>query len=312
MALTKTPPLLKINWRKAGRMTGLFKRIYRQRRRLGFAAFFHALSGLLLIGGETIPKGVPIWMTALGDLIFVAILTALSVVVLVVLPRWRTVIEIAAIYVFLFSALSKLWPDIFGLYTSPIGTILQFVLIMAISNGLYGTWSDRLRLWVKTSDRYSFTTTRPRAEIWEALIPGKAAPEEFWDGLLANVEPEEDEADSLRLCYHLGNSAFEHQRITILEETPLERCKYYHIGDVSARNSDFSEGIWDIKFTETKSGATRVSLHWTRTAMHPRLGVLNWFDDRVGDMTDSMKARLSGVRDFSMHGLFVRDALKMS
>lgn len=67
-----------------------------------------------------------------------------------------------------------------------------------------------------------------------------------------------------------------------------------------------------MKLDEVAPDKTRVQLSQTQDAMLPRVALQCWFDDLLGDQLDSLRARISDRRDWSITGLCHREILDLS
>jgi len=281
------------------------RRLYLQRRRLGVWAFCALLMfPLLMLGGSGASFH---WLVlVLGAVIFCLITTFCAAIFIFLFPRMRTSVEVLAVGLLLTGLLQPV-----GVYFANLGVnlnyILPFLCVIAASTLLYGKWSDRRGWWLKSKSTRIFKSRLPAEDVWPALAPGLGLASEYHGGLLCDIEADTDEEDTFNVRYKLGHSMFEHQQITFLERSKPTYLKYYYMGDVSDRNRSFAEGTWEAVLRPTAQG-TKVAITEERPAMHPRIGLLYWLDDSLGDKAVSIKSNLEGRFDWSMFGIFTRDA----
>ena len=281
----------------------MLKRLYLQRRRLMVWAFCAVLMfPLLTFSGLAAFH----WLVvAAGAVVFCLITTVFAAVFLLLLPRLRTTVEILAVGLLFTSLTSPVVQLLFPF--DLIVYFLPFLCAIAASTLLYGKWSDGRGWWLKSKSTRGFKTRLSAKEIWPALAPGLGETFDYHAGLLCDIEPDPDDEDTFNLRYSMGHSMFEHQQITFLSKTPYSHVKYYYMGDVSDKNRSFAEGTWEATLTPTSKG-TKVVITEERPAMHPRIGLLYWLEDSLGDKAVSIKSNLEDRFDWSMFGIFTRDA----
>ena len=250
----------------------------------------------------------------IATLLILSVILLLSMFALImIIPSIRNVIESLIVTFLIELGLQTAFPGAIALLTAT-GTyfILWLVLWFSVYFFLYGTLSDNLPTWFSFKGRARFITTASPEEVLAATIPAKDNEESYFSGVMEYVGPDEEEEDSYHVRYKLGASVFELQRITILENQPGQRCRYYFMGDVSPANRDFADGFYDVTAIDLGNGKTRVDIYEERPHMRLRNALWEWFDDSVADGADAIRARLEGRRDWSFEGRTWRKIAKLS
>ncbi len=274
----------------------MLRLIYRQRRRLLFTSFFTTLALMMnVMRFHWTPDSLvgPAWITGLA-LFLTALIVAVGVfacgaVLVLIIPKWRTMLELLALIFFTNTALGLLFPSLFQL--PYIGPFLPMVVCFGILGVLYGEVLDRFRIWVDHRSRRSFVSPKSASELWSELVPGEAAIEAHWDSLLCELDQDPDDPDTFEARYALGASVFEHQTMTILERDEPHHAKYHHVGEVNPKNRSLVEGTFEIWIEPQDKGGCKVTLEARRNLLLLRIALLMWFDDNIGDQTDHLRAR---------------------
>ncbi|WP_299190844.1 hypothetical protein [uncultured Litoreibacter sp.] len=295
-------------------MRGFFKAIWRQRRRVLTGVFGLLFLGMIFanseIGGF---EGIPAWALGLGLAIMAPLIAAPIILLIMVIPSIRNVIECLVVALLIEAAILAAFPGLAQtLQAWDIGAILWLIIWLSVYFFLYGSLSDRLPSWFSYTGRSRFTTTAAPQDVINAATPTPDAEEAYYTGAMEYLGPDPLEEDSFNVRYNIGESLYEHQRITILEHQPGKRCRYYFMGDVSAKNADFAEGVFDVTATALPNGKTRVEIVEERPHLRLRHALWNWFDDSVADGADALRAKLEGRRDWSFSGRFWRKVAKLA
>ncbi|MGQ0567135.1 MAG: hypothetical protein ACT4OK_19005 [Gemmobacter sp.] len=299
----------------------MFRRIYRQRRRLLLAAFFIVLATYTtlsrhsddLLGGMHDAWWVAPLVLGLTSLILGAIFAAIGILVIILIPDWRGLIEIVALTFFADSILAHVLPDYFGVdSTNPYAALSMFALYYLTFNLIYGSWLDRFRFWLGFKAGRSYVTPLSPDVLWRRMVLGAAPLAEFYDPLVATVEPHPDGPDSFIVAYRRGQSVFEHQTITYVERQAGKGFRYRFHGEGDAANRSLTEGSFSAAFSPTDMGETRVTLTEHRPAMLPRDAIQMWLDDRLGDTCDGLRAQQRQQRDWSLTGRYRRAVTKLA
>lgn len=295
----------------------MFRYLYRQRRRLLFAAFFAILMTVMFLvqNRDAFAErmdGRAALIIALAALAVGLATLLIGALFITVFPRWRYLLELMAISLFLQAVLAQIAPDQFGFGASGIvPALLPLATTMLTWTLMYGQLLDRFPMWVRWSTRRHYASPRSKEDMWHSLVPGKAPPDAHWDPLLQDLKPTPEEPDSVDVLYAHGHSLFEHQTITYLVDQPFTHCRYYFQGEVNPANRDLTDGIHDIQIAPQATGC-RVTITHTRNALLPRIGLQMWFDDIIGDQCDYLRSRDRGARDWSVTGKYRRNVLRLS
>ena len=296
----------------------MFRLIYRQRRRLLFGGFFGTLGMMMMAvhlngGMASYPFEEWIFVAAfiVVSLIVALVIMCTAALLILVLPNWRLLIELFTINIFAYATIRIAVPGVFDI--PYLGAILPFALYMMLFSLIYGEFSDRFRLFVDHREVRRFKSPRTAEALWAELVPDAGSLEEHWDILLRDLEPEEDDPDSLQAKYTHGGSLFELQTMTFLEKQEPTHAKYHHFGEVDPKNRSLVEGTYEIQISplEDEEGCL-VTLISHRNSMLLRTALMNWFDDELGDRTDHLRAQHFDRRDWSMTGRYRRKVLKFA
>ncbi len=293
-------------------MGSFLRSIYSQRRRLLVAVF--SLLFITMIYERDVPifDGAPIWLVLATLVMFSLACLVLMVAGMFILPSMRALLELWAITLLVPAALGALFP---AAATAITGTgfagLIWFAFFLTTYFALYGTLGDGLPCWFSYRGKASFKTSAKPQQIIDAIVPSPD-PNSYYTGSLEYVGPDPHDEDSFNVRYARGDGLYELQRITYLETEAPHHQRYYFIGDVSARNADFTEGVMDVKITALKDGRSRVDV----TEEHPnarlRSALWMWFNDEVRETANSVKAQLEGKPDLSFTGRYWRKVAKLS
>ena len=290
----------------------MFRFIYRQRRRLMFSSFFCTLGLMLLVGaddgGFSIFKDV-LWVyvatIAITTLIVAFCILAVVALFIVVLPGWRTMVEVMSIVLFTQMIVAVAAPWIIDI--PYIGSFTPFIITMMIFSMTYGEFSDRFRMNVDHPETRKFYSPKAAEDLWSELVPEADTLSDHWDTLLCDLEPDDEDPDSYQAKYTHGGSLYELQTMTYLEKNAPYSAKYHHLGDVNPKNRSLVEGTYEIHIAPKvgKDGCT-VTLTSRHNAVLLRTALLRWLDDDLGDRTAHLRAKHKGRRDWSMTGRYRR------
>lgn len=295
----------------------MLRLLWRQRRRLVVSSFFVSL-GLMMMAharGAFAGIGQP-WFIYAATLLLTGLVVAICValigaVVLILLPRWRTMLELIGIVVFLNGALDRFWPAVYDI--PYIGAFLPFLTTMACFAVIYGEVLDRFRVRLDHRTCRHVNSPLDAETLWRQLVPGAADVAQHWDPLLYALDPVDDDPDSLEATYTHGASLYQLQTMTFVDKSPPYHAKYYHVGQVNPKNRSLVEGTFEITITPRKDqSGCRISLCSNVTAALPRIALAQWFDDDLGDRADFLLAQQTGRRDWSMSGLYRRKVMQFA
>ncbi|MEQ6247820.1 hypothetical protein ABMC89_02895 [Sulfitobacter sp. HNIBRBA3233] len=288
----------------------MFRLLWRQRRCLLFGGFFASLALMMMVldrfGIAALGPLPPVILSLsllLTTLIVAAGVMALGAVVVIVLPRWRSLLELGALAFFVTAALQVLVP---ALYEIPyIGGFVPFILTLVLVALIYGEALDRFRLPLDNRSCRSIVSPLDPQSLWETLVPGAAPVSAHWDPLLHDITPIDGDPDRFEATYTHGGSLYEHRTITFLDRNAPFHAKYDHVGRVNPKSRSLVEGTYEITITPLGDRpGCRVTLCARMTEALPRVAIARWFDDELGDRADYLRARQRGKRDWSMAGLY--------
>lgn len=285
----------------------MFRRIYRQRRRLLVGAFFFTL-GVVIMVMEGVTAGIlefyTPWIAGIAAVVFALIIMLCYILVgavfLTLLPDWRTLIEMVGLIFFTMTALPLLFPII---YSVPyLDAALPFLLTLGLYGLVYGEVLNRFRLWVDHKSSKSFVSPKSAEALWAELVPGEGPINDHWDTMLYSLETDEDDPDSYYAQYTYGGSIYEHQTMTFLERDAPHFARYHHVGEVDPKNRSLVEGTYAVEITPLDKGGCRVKVTGTRTWLVHSAALLIWFDDYLGDQIDHLRAIHHKKSDWSLTG----------
>lgn len=293
-------------------MLSLLRSIYTQRRRLIVALV--SLLFIMFIYERDYPifDGAHIALVTATLVIFVIACAIPMILGMFLVPSLRSLLELWAIMLLIPASLGALFPAVAEMV---VGTgfsgLIWFVCFMTLYFFLYGNLADGLPCWFSYRGKARFTTSAKPQQIMDAIIPSPD-PADYYTGSLDYLGPDPHEEDSFNVRYARGDGMYEMQRITYLETEDKNHQRYYFIGDVSAKNADFSEGIMDVKVTPLKSGKNRVEITEEYPNARLRSAWWMWFNDEVRETANSLKAQLDGKRDLSFTGRYWRRVERLS
>ncbi|WP_208349886.1 hypothetical protein [Pseudaestuariivita rosea] len=278
----------------------MIRRIFRQRRRLILFAFLVTLAGVLAF---TQAQALTLRLIT-AAIVFGAVFLIGSLFI-ILLPRWRRLLELTGIGLLAESMVNYFFPSqyqyvsetLIGGSVFVLSTLLAYVL-------LYGRWSDWLGITMSVSNRHRYKLRRSVEEIWSAIVPGAAPPDEYWTGNLAGFHQDREDPDTVNLRFQVGEDSFENMSITFLDQDPPNSCRYYFVGDGVEDARSFDEGIFQIEISELRSGKSRVDTQLQHTAMRPREVLDYWLDDSFRDDNDSFRAHILGSSDWSIRNTY--------
>ena len=295
----------------------MFRCVLRQRRRILFGIYFLFLG--MVIYGSNNPDELEMFREGrLWEPIVASILTALIVTTgvamyVTIFHKWRTIVEILSLFLFVDILLSTVLPNFYG-YCGEywFSGFLPFAVFMLIFSVTYGSILDRFPMWIDYKSTRSFKSPKTAEDLWHELLPGKSPANEHYDTLLHDIEEDPDEEDSYDVRYTHGSGFYEHKNITYLEQRPFSYAKFYYAHDVDPKTSNLVDGTFEIEIEPLKKGGCKVTLTDTRKSILPRLGLQMWFDDTLGSITDMIYAKHKGKRDWSTEGRYRRSVKKLA
>ncbi|MFC6584350.1 hypothetical protein [Sulfitobacter aestuariivivens] len=238
----------------------MFRLIFRQRRRLLFTSLTAALSLLLLVW-TTHPLEMASFFTVpwigiatFSIVFFVLVLSAMAigVLVLLVLPTWRQLLEVLAIFLFVIAVTKSLIPQMYDI--AYVGGVLPFFLYIGIFSLMYGTTLDRFPIWLDHHQRRHFVSPLWAQALWDRLVPLPETADRHWDPLLHEITPDPEARDTYDVRYAMGGSLYELQTITYLDLSAPHHARYHHVGEVDPKNRALVEGTYEVTITPARMG----------------------------------------------------------
>lgn len=295
----------------------MFRRIYRQRRRLLGGAFFVALATFAtlsrhpdLLEGVGAPWIIPATFAITG-IVTGLIFAGLGALVVLIIPDWRGLIEMLAVTFFADAMLAFVLPYYFGVDSAGgWGAVTWFILYYLLWSMIFGRTLDRFRFWLGYKATRSYVSPLAPEEIWKRRVLGQGPISEYYDPLLVEAVPDPEEEHSFDVSYRHGGGVFEHQTVTYTQIVPGKQARSYFQGEVDPANRSMTEGVWEVPLETAKKGGTKVILSEHRPAMLPRAALALWLDDHLGDCADRQRAKDCGTQDWSLSGRYRRIVLK--
>lgn len=238
--------------------------ILRQLRRLSFSSVMAAF-GALMIFGPT--------MAALTIAFLVA---AMSVVVVVYFPRYRTACESLALGLVVTACLPL---PLEVLPTTLAGSSFLMNTIM------YGRWTDHIGPGLRLRIDRRARVAAPPARVWGALVPGEAHPDDYWNSRLVDFNHDPDDMDTVYLRMRRETGLCEEMTLTFLERQMGVSCRYLLEREEPSGRDDMVRTI-----TIKQTGPRECVVHsvMEQSNLPYRIALLRWFDNRFGDELSSL------------------------
>lgn len=257
------------------RQTDIAERIMRQVRRLMFAAFCAILAVALLSDNLLAPL-----LAGLATL-------SLGVLLLMVQPGWRRLLEVLGLGALIAAAL----PAPLALFP---GLMLLFSALAHVI--LYGRWSDHPAFRLRLETRRQVQVKDSAAVVWHHIVPGSAHPDDHWTGTLIDFDADEDDPDTLYLRYRTDDGLFDEATVTFLQKDKPRFCRYLlernrkpgtEEAEVTHRITEYEDGC-DIETTTIQEG------------LPPRIAIARWFDDSDSDLGEAGLDLIENRRHYSV------------
>ena len=290
----------------------MFRRIYRQRRRILVAGFFTLLGVIFFLSEDldvllSASEGAT-WLIYLS-FVLTAVVAALFAMALAALwitlfPNWRFLVEQSALIFILFSAFDALAPG----RTEGFGALAPLAIFFVICSATYGNLLDRFPGWLRHGAVRRFRSDRSPDALWRGLV------EE--DGTMTipidEVQPVDGASDLERVKRSLGAGTFRlSTRRIIADEAPF-RHAYRFEGDTSAANKPITSGSFEVRIDARPDGGADVMVTEIHDALLWRDGINMWLDDAVGSLVDHMSAMDRGKSDWSVEGIVRRRIIALA
>lgn len=295
----------------------MFRLMYRQRRRILIGGLFTGLT--MLLAFQDLPEfhlhssNTPLKTWA----IFILTLTIMTAAIMMIyavfiafFKRWRFLVELLPVFWFLVTVLEPVHSALpLPEYLKPF---LWFAGWMLFYTMVYGTGLDDYRSKFSWRSRRSVVLPMAPEDVWPKLAVAEGCEDQNWEPIIHEVRQAESQPDVFDVQYKMGPSIFQHQTQTVLAKDENTHFRYRFQGDTAPGNSGLSDGVFDIRLEPRGEESTRLTLEMSQKEMLPRVALLVWFDDLLGDKVDGFRARLAGKRDWSVTGLTHREILRLS
>lgn len=293
--------------------------LHAQRRRIYLTTFFVTISFITLI-----MQIDPSWLVdqPLSNVIFY--LTALSIVTLglgiiaavvglavaMIFPTLRHLCDAIVFLLFFYAVVFSFWPAIAD--NELLDAALSLLAVVTYSSIVFGYALDRLPLRYRHVAKARLRIPQNKEELWATLRPGRGPIKDYFDPRLASADPDEDDPDSFEIEYHQGAGSFDRKTITYLEEVPNERFSYFVQGEVMGKRRDLLQSTYEVTLSDHPKGGTLVTTVEKKDELLFRWAIADWIDDNAQDALIALRARLTGKRDWSLTGHYIRKVLEFS
>ena len=240
------------------------QQILRQLRRLSFTAVISAF-GALMIFGPTI-----------SAVTIALLIAAMSVVVVLYFPRFRTACESLALGMVVTACLPL---PIDVLPTTLAGSSFLMNTLM------YGRWTDNIGPGLRLRIDRRAKVSAPPARIWGAIVPGEAHPDDFWNSRLVDFNHDPDDVDTVYLRMRRETGLCEEMTLTFLERDMGVSCRYILEREEPNGRDDMVRSL-----TIKPTGPRECEVHsvMEQNNLPYRIALLRWFDNRFGDELTSL------------------------
>lgn len=294
----------------------MFKRLYRQRRRLMFLAAMIALSFWIgSIGNHDIAFvlkhefGGREWLFYVSTVLAVALVVlVMSVLVIYLIPSARRLMEAGGIAAVASEAVmhaDAVLPA--AAFAAPMPWVwfgvFYYVALFILERDIPGRIGMRRR--------YRATQVRTIAAsseaIWAAIAPDEACLGTHWAKSIADISPRPDlGANVVDVRYHMGPplSFVQTQTRRIWQRPHHLAYDFEPADDPDAVHA--TSGSFEMLCEPQEDGRTKLTV----THDYPSVGfgtwLMIWLDDMAGCEMDAIQARLLGRRDWSIAGWSAR------
>lgn len=269
-------------------MQSMIRRIYRERRRMAIFATMAALAGYIFFIGDTRTLyGLPI--SSVASLGFATCLTLLGLVICVLMPAYRFVLEALGLMLLVYAVLSIYIPalDVDSAAIPIVNVILFMGGAQLLHHLFYGTWSDKVFNQAVHVDRATTLTKMDQEDLWLALFPDPHTREYYYDDTLVEMDHTEGRRRALHMVNSFGNGMFI-ERIIKFDQIKRGwsfRAEYQVLGREPGKSGKLP--IYTLVF-EPRDTDLAVHIRWERYDYPTRLAMLHWIDDWAGRKLDEM------------------------
>ncbi len=295
----------------------MFRRLYRQRRRIVFLIVMVAAAlGVALINNDAFRYQLkhdfagPTWLVLLSFAIaFLAVTLIGSAVVILFLPSARRALEVggmAGLLVECGKHAVAILPDgaIVNWALGDWGSwVLFFGIFWGLSHLLEADTFGRVGLNVRYRLRASRVIAATPEAIWAATAPDADTIGTYWTRSLTRVDPVgAAEPDTFEARYKLGR----HGTLIQRQKRRIWNRPLHLLYDFEREDGAGISGSYELRSEPLPDGKTQVEI----THDYPALGFgtwsLLWLDDIAASELDAISARITGRRDWSIAGWAAR------
>lgn len=269
-------------------MQSLIRRIYRERRRMAIFATMAALSGyIFFIGDSRTLHGLPI--STVASLGFAGCLTLMGLIVCVMMPAYRFVLEALGLMLLVYAVLSIYIPALnVDSAAIPIVNVILFMGGAQLLHHLfYGPWSDKYLNQAVHIDRATTLTDMDQEDLWLSLYPDPHTREYYYDDTLIEMERAEGRPDALHVVNSRGNGMFVEQIVHFdqIKRGWSFRTVYEVLGRERGKSGKLP--VYTLVF-EPRDNDLAVHIRWERYDFPTRRAMMHWIDDWAGRKLDEM------------------------
>ena len=249
----------------------MFGILMRQGRRLTLSAALSLLAGFLLFGATPL---------ALLPLLGV---NGLAISLLSSAPSARRAVECGALAV-----VSTVLVPVTVLTLGPV--LIGFGLLWYAL--LYGPWTDRLGIRLTLNQSARAQIERPASQLWNALVPGEAHPDDYWNGDLLDFDHDDDDHETVYLRMRTPEGD-EEMTVTFIERTPMHRCHYLL---ERAESHGWDDAEITLEISEISHRLCMVQIKQISRDLPLRHAIGAWLDDGLFNQTRTMASILNDER----------------
>lgn len=276
----------------------MFKRLYRQRRRLLVTGVIGAMTGLAASAAGLGTGTREMLATGAGaGLAFAAFFV-------IALPVLRQAAESVALAALILVSLAAICPPAMGWASHiPLWGIVLMTVFVGVLIGLaaYVVCLGAFPLPFPISSRSQIDLRLPRSEVWRLVDPRPGSNQLYWNPTVVDIRPVPGNPDDVALVYRGTDS--EEPVIVRMTIRDAEEGRSYGYLQHRPKNLDFADELetGGVLNLEDVGHGTRVTIVEVTRNVPVMLAVMMWLDDWLGDHLDHMAAVIEGRSDRSIH-----------
>lgn len=289
-------------------MTGRFRLALRQWRRTLLGAVLLAIFVLLCIGlgYEGVPPGLLQKPTGWIAVALTGLIVSLGLTLIgaLLIPGLLSLIELWGVSLILgaivFSGLNVIsWlPELNALWNCAI----LMAIFLLVHKALYGDWQVNFLLSTPITKRRSTKLRADRETVWNALLPDPTRPEDhYWTGTTFLDAPDPSVADFIMCRPRRGGLKDETIAVRLENIVPLET---FTLNSQPANTNDRETPVVRlvVDLAPTAKGGTKLSIEETIFRYSYGQRLLWWLSNDLSDHLHSIRAKIDGRSDGSIHG----------